>query len=188
MSKSLFKSALVGSIIVFLWGLFSWMVLPWHTYYFHPFKNENKVAAVIQDHAAEQGIYVIPYTMDYDDNTSTQKMKESIERYEKGPFVLAAIIPGGVEQMGSTHLVIAFLIQFVGALILAWILGLCKGIKQRKGVLLGALFGLGVGVLGIMPFWNWMGFPLGYVLTLVADLVIGWTLASYFMLRLGAKL
>lgn len=187
MSKSLFKSALLGGIIVFLWGLFSWMVLPWHCCYFHPFENESKVASVIQDNAKEQGMYVIPYTMDYDENTPTKKMKESIERYETGPFVFAAIVPGGIGRMGPSHMVISFLIQFVGALILSWMIFQTKGLKKREKILFGALFGLAVGVLGILPSWNWLGFPLGYVLILMADLVIGWTLASYAMARLGAK-
>jgi hypothetical protein len=54
------KCAFIGGIVVFLWGVVSWMILPWHQMTMHKFSDEKSVAITIQDNAYTSGVYVLP--------------------------------------------------------------------------------------------------------------------------------
>jgi hypothetical protein len=185
MSKSLLKSGLIGGLVVFIWGLISWMILPWHQQCFHSFKHEERVASAIKDNAPMKGIYIIPYTFSHDENSSSKEMDRSMEKMEKGPFVFAAVVPEGLGLQGVKPLIFSFFFQVIGALILSWMFLQAKGLTLKKKVWMGCLFGIGVGVLGVFPAWNWVGFSLGYVMMHMVDLVIGWSLAGYVLARVS---
>ena len=72
MQKTLLKSAVIGGLIVFIWGLFSWMVFPWHQSCLNKFSNESEVADVLRDNAPKPGMYVLPNTFCYKDGSSHQ--------------------------------------------------------------------------------------------------------------------
>jgi len=41
--------------------------------------------------------------------------------------------------------------------------------------------------LGIMPNWNWWGFPRNYVILDLIDLIVAWTLAGFVISKLVSK-
>lgn len=184
MSKSLLKSALVGGLIVFVWGMISWMALPMHKHCFHSFKNESKVASVIRENAPEKGIYILPNTYGYNENSSQSEMNKAIEMMDKGPFMFASVVPNGLGNSMDGPLVFSFVIQVVGAFIISWMLSRTKGLAFWDKVKFVTLFGLGVGVLGLLPSWNWLGFPGLYVAVHLLDLIVGWFLAGMAIAKL----
>ena len=60
MKEKIFKCGLIGAVVLFAWGWFSWMVLPWHNKQFKAFTNESSVKDAIINNAGEGGIYTIP--------------------------------------------------------------------------------------------------------------------------------
>lgn len=48
-------------IVMFVWGIASWMVLPWHENAANRFADESEVAEVIRKNAPEAGIYWLPF-------------------------------------------------------------------------------------------------------------------------------
>jgi hypothetical protein len=187
MQKLLLKSALIGGLIVFIWGVFSWMVFPWHQTCLNKFKNESYVAEVIRDHAPVPGMYVLPNTFSYNDGTSQHEMAKGIEMMEKGPFMFAAVRPHGMGNMTAAPFILSLIIQIIGAFIVSWMLLQTKGLDSKQQIGFVTLFGLGVGVLGHLPDWNWWGFSGCYVITSMIDLIVGWFLGGIGIVKVLRK-
>jgi len=180
MSKNHLKCALIGGLIVFIWCLFSWMVFPWHQTCLNKFINESEVAGVIRDNAPVAGMYILPNTFAYKDGNSSQnEMAAGMKMMEKGPFMFASVRPSGIGKMSMGPFIISLIIQIIGAFIVTWLLMQTKNLSFKKQVGFVTVFGLGIGILGHLPEWNWWGFSYGYVLTHIIDLVIGWFLAGF---------
>ena len=59
----LVKGALIGGAILFLWGMVSWMLIPWHSATLLKFTNECEVACTLQNNTPKSGVYMLPYHM-----------------------------------------------------------------------------------------------------------------------------
>ena len=184
MSKSLLKASLLGGLVVFVWGMLSWMALPFHKHCFHQFSDESRVAAVIKENAPEKGTYILPYTFDYDENTSKEKARNTVDIMDNGPFVFASVLPYGMGRSMAAPLVTSLIIQIVGAFLIAWLLSQTKGLKFWQKVRFVTVYGLAVGILGLLPAWNWLGFSGTYVLVNMADLIISWWLAGLVIAKM----
>ncbi len=178
MSKTHLKCALIGGLIVFIWGLFSWMVFPWHQTCMNKFTNESAVADAIRNNAPVDGVYILPNTFAYNAGTSESEMNRGMKMMENGPFMFASVRTTGMGKMSMAPFIISLIIQIIGAFIVTWMLMQTKGLSVKKQVGFVALFGLGIGILGNLPNWNWWGFSCCYVLTNIVDVVIGWALAG----------
>jgi hypothetical protein len=184
MSSKYVKAALVGGLVVFIWGMISWMVFPWHKHCLKKFNDESAVAAVIKKNAPQDGVYVLPNTCCYGESTSQSEMSKGMKMMEEGPFMFASVKTQGVGKMSAKPFLISLLIQLVGAFIATWMFMRTKGLNFRRQVGFFTLFGLAVGILGELPSWNWWGFSAGYALVGIADAVIGWSLAGFCIAKL----
>lgn len=54
-------------------------------------------------------------------------------------------------------------------------------------VLFIALVGLIIGFVSHAPYWNWFGFSTPYVIVIILDTVIGWTLAGLVIARFSEE-
>jgi hypothetical protein len=187
MTKSHLKAAIIGGLIVFLWGVISWMVLPWHEKCFKKFADESEVAEVITDNAKETGVYILPNTFGYRKDASPKEMNKAMQMMQKGPFMFAIIHPNGMGKMSAKPFVISFITAFIGAYIAISLFMHAKGLTFNKKVGFFALFGLGVAVLGELPLWNWWGLPFGFTLVHMLDHVIAWSLAGLGIVKILKK-
>ncbi len=187
MSKTHLKCALIGGLIVFIWGLFSWMVFPWHQRCLNKFTNESEVANAISSNTPVSGVYVLPNTFSYHAGTSQHEMEHGMKMMEKGPFVFASVCKRGMGKMTLAPFFISLIIQIIGAFIVTWMLMKTKNLPFRKQVGFVTLFGLGVGILGQLPDWNWWSFSACYALTNIVDLVVGWFLAGFGIAKVLKK-
>jgi predicted small secreted protein len=188
MSKNHFKCALIGGLIVFIWCLFSWMVFPWHQSSLNRFTNESDVADVISENAPVDGIYILPNTFSYKDgNTSQKEMSAGMKMMEQGPFMFASVKPNGIGKMSMGPFIISLIIDFIAAFIVTWMLMQTKNLPFKKQVGFVTVFGLGVGILGYLPQWNWWGFSYAYVFTHIVDLTVGWFLAGFGIAKVLKK-
>ena len=188
MDSKILKCGIIGGLIVFVWGLISWMILPWHERSLNHFKDEKKVYEVIKENAPESGIYILPNMYAYRDGMSRSERNKMIISQQKmmanGPVVFASISRDGVGKVMLKPFVISLFIQIVGAGIITWLLLQTKIVVYKKQVEFITVAGLLVGVLGILPAWNWWAYSTSYTAVLIADLVIGWCLAGLAMGKL----
>ncbi len=187
MFKKLIRSAILGGIVVFLWGVVSWMILPWHQASIKQFQNESTVAQVILENAPEEGVYVLPNMFTFDRGEASemaqQKVEEGRERMTRGPVMFAAISPLGVDPNMVGSLFISVIISIVGAGLIAWVVTQIKtGFWGRVGYV--TLLGFLVGFLGLLPSWNWWHFPFGYIAVGIMDLLIAWFLAGLIIAKI----
>jgi len=177
LGKKFIRGAVIGGVIVFLWCLLSWMLFPWHTQMFKKFDDEERVADVIRSNTTQSGIYLLPNTMAYNDSTSDETVQAGLMMMHSGPTVFASVQVNGMSTKSGRPFVVALLLQVVGAAIVSWMVLQTK-LRFKEKVIFVTLFGASVGILGVLPAWNWWGFSPCYTLYLCANLVIGWFLAG----------
>ena len=83
----------------------------------------------------------------------------------------------GARPMGLA-MALGIATQILGAFILSWLLSKTVGLTYRQKVLFAAVFGLGVGILGHVPYFVWWHFPAFYTAVSIADMIISWALAG----------
>lgn len=165
MIKTSIKGGLLGGIVVFFWGMVSWMVLPWHDATLRAFDDDAAVAPVIEGSAPKDGVYILP----------NPHQREDFKPGADALLVFASVrrgIPGMGRAMGLN-----LLLHVASALLLTWLLFLANlGFADRLK-LVGAV-ALFAGLVSHVPYAIWWGFPCGYTLVAVVDTVIGWSLAG----------
>lgn len=177
--KKAILCGIVGGIVVFIWGMVSWKMLPWHVRSLHQFKNEAQVYEAIKKNAPVSGIYVLPNM--YGASAAQESHQKMLA---KGPVMFASVLVEGAGHLSVMPFVIALATQIVGAILIMWMLMQTKLNSFRKKVGFVVLVGFLVGLLGVLPAWNWWGFSGAYVLSCFGDLIIGWGLAGLAMVKL----
>src|SRR2546427_13216093 len=60
MLKSLLLGGILGGLVLFAWGVVSWMLLPWHLATLEKFKDEAKAAQPLTANATKSSDYLLP--------------------------------------------------------------------------------------------------------------------------------
>lgn len=192
MNKSLWKAAVLGGIVVFIWGMVSWMLLPWHMSTTHRFTNEKEVAAVIKANAPESGVYFMPSChMDGKKKGSDEEMKARMEeakmQMKAGPIMFASVHLEGMNADSPRPFIGSLIIQIIGAFFAAWLLVRAKAMTYMKQVGFVTMIGLFAGIVSALPAWNWMCFSTSWTIVALLDLVIGWFLGGLAIAKLVKK-
>src|SRR5213594_1603988 len=195
MLKSLSIGGLIGGLVLFAWGVVSWMLLPWHLATLEKFKDEAKVAQALTANATKSGVYLLPNVHKHEPGMPEAKAKkaeakgkkaeakrkkaeaEGMKRMIQGPVMFAAVNLQGTSGSGAA-LPIQLVTSIVSAFLATWLLmnATLPGYWPRVGFLV--VLALTAGVICHVPDWNWWGFSAGYTAVAFADLLIGWTLAG----------
>lgn len=182
MWKPLIKCSIVGGVIVFIWYMISWMVLPWHTATMSEFKDERAVANVILENAPKDGMYVIPdmhkscddkqeKKQDSDNYWDTSKMAEKRDM----PFIFTNVVrKAPKEEMMTKSIIVGVITQIIGAFLVTLLLLRTKALTYGGRVCFVSIIGLLLGFLSAVPMWNWWGFPVGYTIVGILDPFIAW--------------
>ncbi len=176
MHKVLF-GGIIGGVVAFVWMFVSWTLLPWHHDAVESFKNEEQVAKVIDANTSKSGVYVIPQ-MPGVDEVSKEVKDSHVAAMQKGPFIFMQVKKEGKDPTSFTTFLIAFATLFVGASLLSYLLMQMRGTGYFNRLFCSLLFGLSVGVLGIVPEWNWFALGGAYTLVMIGDHVVTWLLAG----------
>lgn len=159
---------------MYVWSVFSWMVLPWHNAVIHKFPEEDIVAVTIQSQAPRSGVYVVP--------GPGGEPETALAKMAKGPILFLSVRREGTQGMAPMmlfHLISSILIAFV----VGWLLDGAKLVHYwaRVGRVV-LLVGIG-GFLTHGAYWNWWYFSLPYSLVTYVDLLIGWFLGGLLLAR-----
>lgn len=172
MGSALLKGTILGAIIVFVWMMVSWMVIPWHCSSLNKFLSEDQVASVIIENTEHNGIYMLPNQCNNGDST------KKAESMQKGPIVFASVQRYGLDVYSVVPYIISFIIQLIAAFFVTYLVLLSNIQNYWKKVWFIIIFGIAVGVLASFPNWNWWRFSLSYVGVEFLDFVISWFLAG----------
>lgn len=170
--KTYIKSGVLAGMVLFFWGAFSWMVLPWHNATLHSFIDGQAVANGLEANVLQSGIYVTPMGMGGSQDRAQQA------------YVFASVHLQGMPSSMFPALLISLLIQIAAAILVAYMLSKTTGLTYCKRVKFVSFFGLAAGIVTYLPYWNWFCFDATYTFVMMADLLIGWLLAGLVLSRI----
>jgi len=183
-------AAVLGGVVAFVWGMISWMALPFHNQTLGGFQSEPVVAAALKAAAPKSGVYVLPWCEAHDKGLSKEEKKVAFERTQKemreGPFAFLVVHPNGVNPSMGGSMVLGFLKEVMAALIIVFLLGGCaKNFSYWQKVFFITMLPVIGAILTAGPNLIWWHFPVGFVALNLLDLVIAWFLAGLVMAKIA---
>lgn len=169
--KAYIKSGVLAGVVLFLWGVFSWLVLPWHRETLHHFIDGGAVSDVLASNALQSGIYLSPMGM----SASMGQVKQA--------YIFASVHLQGAPSSMVTSMLVSLLTQLLAAILIAYLLSKTSGLSYPKRVKFVLLFALAAAVVTYVPYWNWFCFDTGYTVVEIADLLVGWLFAGLVLAK-----
>ena len=174
--QKIILSAVLGGLTLFVWGMLSWIILPFHSATMKDMPNEQAIVDALRANLTEPGIYVYPGMSDYETDKQVWTAK-----YKRGPIIpMLVYYPHGIEPMELTMhlkgLCIYILAAGLSALMLAMVVSAVPSYGRR--ILMGTMLGVFAALVSHFMLWNYAMIPAGFTLAMSLDLVVGWTLAG----------
>ena len=185
--KELLLGTILGGLIAFFWGAFSWMVLSWHDQTLFAFSDEDKVAQVLLEQAGEDGVYVLPNFHQHKEGAGPKEAEAQMhQRMRKGPFAFVSVRRGGTDPDMKEEMGFGLANQFLAAFLIILLLKKTSGLSYWGRVGFVVLLAATASVLCHLPYYNWWGFPAHYTLIYVLELIIGWFLSGLVIAKVVA--
>ena len=160
MSTRLLTAGLLAGLGMYVWGMFSHMALPLGDLGIQTLPDEASIATLLKDKIKEPGLYYFPFEKD---------MAKAEILLKERPRGLLTFTPHTVPFSMGFNLGVQLVNDLLLGLLLAWLLSKVTlpglGEKLAFGVVLAVLATLSY----LMPYWNWYGFPLTFVLAGACD-------------------
>lgn len=169
--KRAFVPAFIAAIVMFVWVMASWMVLPWHKTTFRQFKDRDAVIQVLNDNAPKSGVYALP-------GMDEKHMQADKEAKRKVPIAFMSIYKPGVSGSMLTNMATEFATSFFILLVITMLL-----LKTNNlGFFCRVMFVFAIGVVNTVaanvPMWNWWHFANDFTLVAMAEHLIGMFVAA----------
>ena len=171
--RAILGAALAG-LVVFVWGAASHMLLGLSEANMKAFKDESAVEQTLLGNIPESGMYTIPGTRPGADAAAEAA---AMEKMKSGPFVFVSVKRKGMPSI-VRPMIKQLLIEIMAGLLFTWLLTHTTGLSYLMSAGLVAIAALAGTITTILPFWNWYGFPPGFVLSDLLDAGIGWFLGG----------
>ena len=141
--KQLLIGSLVGAVILFIWQFLSWGLMDLHGSQMDYHPNQDAVLEAIEQNL-DEGTYFIPRTPR---DASSADQQAYFEGRMGKPWALVSYYKS-LEGSYADQFIRGFLLDFIAALLLAWILLQFKELTIKKAVLASIAVGL-IGYLTI---------------------------------------
>lgn len=173
MIKNLVKGAIIGGLVVYMWGFVSWGIMSWHMDAMHSVKNEQQVQEVLKENTLDQkGVYLVPSWAKDDSKEKSSK-----------PFAMITYVPEGLSSDMTSNHVFSLFTQVLVALLITVLLSRTGKRDYWCKVRFVTVVGLTIAVASYLPLWNWWSVPMDYIIPGFADLIIQWFLAGLAMAK-----
>lgn len=180
--KRIAIAAIVGGIVVFVWGAVSHMLLPLGMMGLSTLPNEAPVLEALKSAIPEGGLYFYP-GMDMSGDVSEEEQEAWAARLRSGPRGLLLYHPEGTEPMSPRQLVSELVSNVLAAAVAAFLASLMAAAYGRR-VLAVMLFGLFGWLSLLVSFWIWYEFPGSFIAAEGIGEVVGWFLAGLVIAKM----
>jgi hypothetical protein len=174
-------AALIGGIVMFIWGALAHMALGLGNPGIHPPAHEDVVLSSLHEGlGTEPGVYILPW-LGPDAMRDEAAVKAYAAKASTMPYALVVYLPQGEDMthMGRP-LVMQWISDTLAALVLAALMSLPGlGLGRRLG--LAAAAAVFAWLSTMVPYWNWYRFPASFTVAALVEQVIGWLLAGAAM-------
>ncbi|MCC6681817.1 MAG: hypothetical protein IT445_13030 [Phycisphaeraceae bacterium] len=167
-------AAFVGSVILYVWGVLAWLVLPIHSGSVRDLYGAQQPLQQLATVADKPGVYVFPpLPAELND---PQVYQAAAHVHEQGPVGVLVIDPDGAALMPPGTFVIGYLLNLLAASVAAMLLAATRVRRYLARVGFVVLLGLLPVLLADAMNWNWMHYPADYTLAMIVDRLIGFLL------------
>lgn len=175
--KQTIVGGLVGGIILFLWGMLAWTVLPLHEPSIREIPNEDVMLGMFKENLSAPGVYLFPATPKQDQQA---EMELWSQKYQAGPIGMIVYDPRGGNPIMSGQMAVGLLLNFIAAFLASWFLVRSTAMTSTfvARVSFYGMIGVLISFASHLQGWNWMSYPMDYTTAMVADTIIGWLLAG----------
>ncbi len=157
-TKFLISGAVVGGLLLFVWGAAYHMIIPWEKIALSEFKDTPAIVQAVRANAPQNGMYFAPqgvfaavsFFPDMSDKTNLM-----------GPMMVRELI-----KDLAVGLLLSVVLLWVGP---STVLGRAR---------LLAMIALTAAISEYISDWNWYGFSGSFTLLSMGDIVIGWFLTG----------
>lgn len=180
-------AAVVGTVVVFVWGGLAWMALGVWDDDVENLRPADAVMTAIADTVTEPGAYVFPPEPEVENPDDEAAMTAATEAWmtamSEGPTGVLLVHPQGIQGSEQGMFLGGLALEFAGALLLAILLSTAT----RAGCGFGGRLAIGAAVIGfaivsaVLVPSNFMHHPSGWVRAMAGDLAVGWGLALVVM-------
>ena len=178
---------LAGALVAQVWGMISWMALPWHNVDMRTFKDDGAVAAVMKEQLQGDGLYVLP-NMSRDMHSDKAAMQAWDEKASAGPFAFMSVRASGITPGMGLPMAIGFLLNIVVAAMLFWLVNNSSITCPKGRTVFIATAALTGGMLCHVANWCWWNFPPISTAVNVIDIGLTWAFAGFAMVKLSDRL
>lgn len=188
MAKKIILGGLVGAVVVFIVSSLWHTVLGLGEVGIRTLPNEDAVMAAMRASITQPGFYIFPAPNMTPGRSKEQQSADNAayaSKFRQGPNGILIYSPGGEDFNFGKALLNQFLFNLVAALILAWILAMgAAGSSFGARALIVLLASIFAGVVYILPYWNWYGFPIAYIFGDMAGWVVSWGIGGLAMAKI----
>ncbi|MBI3820899.1 MAG: hypothetical protein HY286_19580 [Planctomycetes bacterium] len=171
-------ATIVGGLLMFFWG-FAWHVaISYSNDQLKVFKNDEPIVKAMKENITESGFYFFPGR---DMSGMLSKVKEAAEeerftaKMKEGPHGILVYTNHGDEPMSPQQLINEFISNIACALVCAVIIS-----KMNAGFLCRTIAGAAIGIASVaaidFSYWNWYGFPTGFLIAALIEQAVGFLL------------
>ena len=176
--KKLAIAILLGTLSLFVWNAFSWMVLKLHDSSFKNIPESVFESTNIKEALPEHGLYHYPGIPADGDWEAVSK------RSEEGPVItFMAYLPDGMTPFSPVSFLFSFLLNMLAVGMACYFLSQTNLSSYGSKILFVGMLGLFAGVVIEIPKGVWFHFPTQYVVANMIDYIIGWTLVGAILGR-----
>ena len=179
--------SLLSAVVLFAFGMMSWMVLGLHDGTVRKLPDQAAVAAMLAEQKLETGVYSYPATAEPVPEAPAAEQQKAFDDWaalrRQGPNFSVFYHAQGDEPFAPAVLGGGFAINFVCSIIAAtllWMAGPSLASYGRR-VLFVALLGVFAAIFRDVALVNWMSFPWDYTQAMIVDVLISWGLAGLIL-------
>jgi hypothetical protein len=172
-------AAVLGGLIMFVWGAVGHMFLGIGEAGVSPMPNESVMAAAMKANITDAGLYTLP-GIDMKKTKTPDEEAAFAAKYKEGPIALLVYRPTGDEIMSPKQLGIELASNIAAALVVGMILTFAA-VSWGRGVIISTLVGLAAWLSINVSYWNWYGFPTNFVTSELIEQVVGWLLSGFVL-------
>lgn len=174
-------AALMGGIVMFVWGAIAHMALGLGEAGMRQPVSEDTVLSSLPAGLGDRpGVYILP-SVDPAKMHDKAAMQAYSAKAKASPYAFMVYLPQGedLSDMGG-QLSRQWASDTLSALALAFVMGLSAfSFATRLGIALAAALFSWLSVM--VPYWNWYRFPTSFTVAGLIEQVVGWLLAGAVM-------
>ena len=176
--KNYILATVMGAIILFVWNIISWMVLPFHGDMLNTLPESAVNALKSEKNPVESGIYHYPGLNDPD-------LFRKVQEGPRIPFLV--YIAEGTSAFDPLDFVKSLLFNLLTASLILVVLTKLSNRSTNNAILVALVLALLVGFASEFPKTSWFKFPVEYALVNILDYVVGFALASWAMSKMAFR-